>query len=65
MKQKRFKEEQIVQILKEGEASKSISQVYRKHGIAGVTYYRWRWPSSGAGSAAAGYTCCSRAKAGV
>lgn len=42
MKQKRFKEEQIVQILKEGEAAKSISEVCRKHGIADVTYYRWR-----------------------
>lgn len=42
MKQKRFKEEEIVQILKEGEAAKSISEVCRKHGIADVTYYRWR-----------------------
>jgi putative transposase len=42
MKQKRFKEEQIVQILKEGEAGKTVSEVCRKHGIADVTYYRWR-----------------------
>jgi putative transposase len=42
MKQKRFKEEEIVQILKEGEAAKSISEVCRRHGIADVTYYRWR-----------------------
>ena len=42
MKQKRFKEEEIVRILKEGEAAKSISEVCRKHGIADVTYYRWR-----------------------
>jgi putative transposase len=42
MKQKRFKEEQIVQILKEAEGAKSISEVCRKHGIADVTFYRWR-----------------------
>lgn len=42
MKQKRYSEEQIVQILKEGEAAKSISEVCRKHGIADVTFYRWR-----------------------
>lgn len=42
MKQKRYSEEQIVQILREAEASKSISEVCRKHGIADVTFYRWR-----------------------
>ena len=47
MKQKRFSEEQIVQILKEAEASKSISEVCRKHGIADVTFYRWRAKYSG------------------
>lgn len=41
MKQKGFKEEEIIQILKEGEAAKSISEVCSKHGIADVTYYRW------------------------
>lgn len=42
MKQKLFKKEQIVQILKEAEFAKSISEVCRKHGIADVTLYRWR-----------------------
>lgn len=42
MKQKRFSEEQIVAILKEGEGSKSIAEVCRRHGIADVTFYRWR-----------------------
>ena len=31
-----------VHILREGEAAKSISEVCRKHGVAGETYHRRR-----------------------
>ncbi len=41
MKQ-RFSEEQIVQILREGEAAATKADVWRKHGISEWTYYRWR-----------------------
>jgi len=47
MKPKRFSEEQIVAILKEAEGAKSIGEVCRKHGIADVTFYRWRAKYSG------------------
>ncbi len=41
MKQ-RFSEEQIVQILREGEAAETKAEVWRKYGISEWTYYRWR-----------------------
>lgn len=42
MKGKRFKEEQIIAILKEAEAGLPIPDLLRKHGIAQQTYYRWK-----------------------
>jgi putative transposase len=39
---RRFSEEQIVQILREGEAAESKAEVWRKYGISEWTYYRWR-----------------------
>jgi putative transposase len=39
---RRFSEEQIVQILREGEAAESKAEVWRKHGVSERTYYRWR-----------------------
>jgi len=38
---KRFTEEQIIKILREGENGKRI-EVCRKHGITQTTFYRWR-----------------------
>ena len=41
--QKRFSEEQIVEILREAETGeRSIGEVCRAHGIAQNTFYRWR-----------------------
>ena len=43
MKQKQFTDEQIVAILQAAEkGDKSISALCREHGIADVTFYRWR-----------------------
>lgn len=40
---KRWKEEEIIEVLREAEKSKlSVSEVCRNHGIADVTFYKWR-----------------------
>lgn len=42
MKKKRFSEEQIIRILKEGEAIGNVREVCRQHNITEQTFYRWR-----------------------
>ena len=42
MKRKRFTEEQIIAILKEGEALGNVRETCRQHNISEQTYYRWR-----------------------
>ena len=42
MKGKRYKEEQILSVLKEVEGGKAIAEVCREHGISEPTLYRWR-----------------------
>ena len=42
MKRKRYTEEQIIGILKEGEAGTATAELCRKHGISAGTYYRWK-----------------------
>jgi len=41
MAKKRFKPEQIVEILREGDSS-GMEEACRKHGIADATFYRWK-----------------------
>lgn len=42
MKQVRFKEEQIIGILKEAEAGVKVAEICRKYGISDATYYNWK-----------------------
>jgi len=42
MKRSRFSEEQIIGILKEGEAGAKTAEICRKHGLCEQTYYRWK-----------------------
>jgi putative transposase len=42
MKRKRFKEEQIIAILKEAEAGTPTADLCRKHGMSSASLYKWR-----------------------
>jgi putative transposase len=42
MKRTRFREEQIIGILREAEAGAQIRELSRRHGITEQTFYRWR-----------------------
>ena len=42
MKSKRFTEEQIIGVLKEGEAEARTKDLCRKYGISEQTFYNWK-----------------------
>ena len=42
MKQSRFTEQQVFEILKEAEAGASVKEVCRRHGVSPATYYQWK-----------------------
>src|SRR4026207_1956752 len=42
MKQSKFTDEQILAIVKEGEAGRKVADLCRTHGITEQTYYRWK-----------------------
>jgi putative transposase len=42
MKKSRFKETQIVSILRQHEAGKSTKDICREHGISEPTFYNWK-----------------------
>jgi putative transposase len=47
MIKKRYTEEQIVAILKEGQAGMPVPELCRKHGISDASYYKWRLKYTG------------------
>jgi putative transposase len=47
MKGKRYSEEQIFRILKEGERESKVSDLCRQYGISENTYFRWKSKYSG------------------
>jgi len=49
MAKKRFREEQIIAILREVERSGNKDEVFRKHGIAEQTWHRWKRTYGGTG----------------
>ena len=42
MKRSKFSDEQILAIVKEGEAGRKVADRCRAHGITEQTYYRWK-----------------------
>lgn len=42
MKRSRFKESQIIAILKEGQNGILVADLCRKHGMSEATFYNWR-----------------------
>ena len=42
MKARQYTEEQIIAVLKEGEAGASVTDLCRKYGMSDATYYNWK-----------------------
>ncbi len=42
MRKSKFSEHQIIKILKEVEAGRSLADVCRDHGVSPATYYNWK-----------------------
>ena len=76
MKRSRFREEQIIAILKEPEAGMATADMCRRHGVSSATFYKWKskfgglefseaWASAGArGGERAARECCYSPEAG-
>ena len=47
MKARQYTEEQIIAVLKEGEAGAKVSDLGRKYGMSDATYYNWKAKYSG------------------
>ena len=47
MKARQYTEEQIIAVLKEGEAGAKVADLCRKHGMTDATFYNWKSKYSG------------------
>jgi putative transposase len=47
MSRKRYTEEQIIAVLKEGRAGVPTAELSRKHGVSDATIYKWKSKFSG------------------
>jgi len=47
VKAKQYTEEQIIAVLKEGEAGAKVSDLCRKYGMSDATYYTWKTKYAG------------------
>jgi putative transposase len=47
LKARQYTEEQIISVLKEGEAGAKVSDLCRKYGMSDATYYNWKAKYSG------------------
>jgi putative transposase len=47
LKARQYTEEQIIAVLKEGEAGASVADLCRKYGMSDATYYNWKSKYSG------------------
>jgi len=42
LKAKKYTEEQIIQVLKEGDAGAPVAELCRKYGMSDASYYNWK-----------------------
>ena len=42
MKRSRYSDSQIINILKQAEAGKPVTELCREHGMSDATFYKWR-----------------------
>jgi putative transposase len=47
LKARQYSEEQIISVLKEGEAGAKVADLCRKYGMSDATYYNWKSKYSG------------------
>jgi putative transposase len=47
MQRKKYTEEQIIRVLKEGEAGAPVADLCRKYGMSDASYYNWKAKYSG------------------
>jgi putative transposase len=47
LKARQYTEEQIISVLKEGEAGAKVADLCRKYGMSDATYYNWKTKYSG------------------